>query len=350
MRRKWLIMISFIVAAIAGYMVLYYPNQQLPIDQIRQVEVLTPDTDRYMNDCLHPCIRYSEQGFAGYHYWMVQSPYYAENNRIENPILYHANHLDSIGIAHEGVVVAETPEYGYNSDPNLYIANDTLYVFWRECGTPLCDSLGVVNATVGMWTIDGVTFGPKLVYLTNSSGDYDVEQAPVLMRIGDKYRFYTAWYEYAPVRHNRGIAIWEGTGLLQPDFRLTDTVMLHAPWVCDKCAEIRLGGHHIYMPQPLRFDLWHFDLYESGGLLNMVAGSEKGDVVMHAVSSDGIHFQYDHKPLVSNHFMENYCHYRQYYYKPSAIVDAEGLHVFYTTQSDRNYLQNTLYMASCFIK
>ena len=67
----------------------------LPVGE--QVSVTTIQPEKYHHDCLHPCIRYSEQGFAGYHYWMVQSPYYAWNNKVENPIVYHANELALIG-------------------------------------------------------------------------------------------------------------------------------------------------------------------------------------------------------------------------------------------------------------
>lgn len=100
----------FLAIFVVGYCVHFYPKQLVDVDSIERIEVFTPDSEIYHNDCLHPCIRYSENGFAGYHYWMAQSPYYGWNNRIENPILYRSNTLSSIGKECEGLVIADTPQ------------------------------------------------------------------------------------------------------------------------------------------------------------------------------------------------------------------------------------------------
>ena len=63
----------------------YYPRQLMPLGQ--HIEVLTPDSNKYHNDCLHLCIRYNQHNDS---YYMVQSPWYQGCDSIENPILYHS--------------------------------------------------------------------------------------------------------------------------------------------------------------------------------------------------------------------------------------------------------------------
>lgn len=349
-KRSYISIGVFFIILLMIYCWRYYPQQQISATEVSRIEVLTPDTTKYRNDCLHPCIRYSSKGFAGYHYWMVQSPYYAWNSGVENPILYRSNSLDSIGLS--GLLIADSPQTGYNSDPNLYIDGDSvLYVFWRECGTPLCDSLGYSPITVGVSTRDGEHFSGKRVYMKNAWSKGDTEQAPVLIKHGEEYWFYAAWYEYEPKRQNRGIAIWKGTSLTEPDFFLTDTIPFESLYVCDKAAEVRINGYRLYCPKPQYFDLWHFDLWEKeDGALSMIASTEKGDMIMLAESTDGMHFSLTRKPLVMNHYMENYVGYRQYYYKPSAFVKDDTLHLFYTANDQYNPSKNILFHAKKSIK
>lgn len=320
----------------------FYPQQMVEASAISCIEVLTPDSAIYHNDCLHPCIRYYEEGLTGYFYWMAQSPYYAWNNKIENPFVYHANVLEHLGLENEGVCIANTPIFGYNSDPYIYRDDSLLYVFWRECYTPLCDSLNVNQAVMGVYSKDGKTFSDVKVYLTNDwpSGDYT--QCPILMRHNGKYWFYAAWYQYEPERKNKGVAIWTGTSLKEPDFVLTDTIPFDYPYVCDKKAEIRMLGKHWYLPWPKKYDLWHFDLFEYESKLYMISCAEKDDNIMLSVSEDWKHFKTCQEPLVNNHYMQNYCGYRQYYYKPTAFVKDDTLHLFWTSNakddSDHNVL------------
>ena len=64
---------------------------------------------------------------------------------------------------------------------------------------------------------------------------------------------------------------------------------------------------------------------------------------MLSVSNDWRHFKTYRKPLVNNHYTENYCGYRQYYYKPTAFVKDDTLHVFYTANAKDDPNQNQLF-------
>lgn len=326
------------------YCLRFYPNQQLKPSIIQQVPVSTPETEKYHDDCLHPCIRYCEKGFAGFHYWMVQSPYYGWNNRIENPILYRGNSLAAIG--NNGVVIVDTPEGGgYNSDPHLFFDDSVLYVFWRECESPFCKKLGCSAVTIGVSTSDGIHFSERKVYLINRMPMGDIEQAPVLMKRGNEYWFYSTWYEYEPKRRNLGITIWKGTSLEDPDFYLAERVPFDNVFTCDKKAEIRLCGQRFYLPWPKKYDLWHYDLFDKEGIIWLISSAEKDDNIMLSYSADGVHFKTLKNPLVNNHYMQNHVGYRQYYYKPTACIDLDGIHYFWTSNDKSDANKNVLWHA-----
>lgn len=333
-----------LLCVVGVYTYLFYPRQSMPVGE--PIMVTTSDTAKYHNDCLHPCIRYDEKSGK---YYMAQSPYYGWDNKVENPMFYIS---DDYTQWRNGKLIADTPEKGYNSDPNICLhTNGSITYIWRECGTPLCDSLGVCQATAG-----GILSGGKLlekrVYATNVLPNGDTEQCPILIEHNGKKYIYAVWYQYEPERKNMGIAIWEGTSVVNPDFKLVDTIPFESVYTCDKAAQLRVFGDYLYMPKPQYHDLWHFDLFEYDNKLFMVSAAErtdntqveeKGDNIMLSVSDDWRHFKTIRKPLVNNHYTENYCGYRQYYYKPTAFVKNDTLHLFYTANAKDDPKRNQLY-------
>ena len=128
-----------------------------------------------------------------------------------------------------------------------------------------------------------------------------------------------------------------------PDFILLDTITISPTFTVDKCAQFQAFNHIWYIPCPHRFDLWHFDLVKHTDKLIMVASEEKNDVIMLAESSDGNTFHTHHYPLINNHFMENYVGYRQYYYKPTAVLTTDTLHVLFTANDADDSAHNQLF-------
>ena len=300
----------------------------------------TPEPEKYHNDCLHPCIRRASDGS----FVMVQSPYYAWNNQIENPMIYHSNSLTGFGM---GRLLEGTPEYGFNSDPNVFVEDSLVYAFYREFGTPLCQELGMGEVVIGgrINDLDTMQFVDKRICICNKWHQGDVTQCPILMKHNRKYLFYAAWYQYSPERKNKGLAIWEGSSLDEPDFQLIDTIPFDNPLVCDKLIQKRIGKRIWFLPFPKRYDLWHFDLFEYEGKLFMVSCAEKDENIMLSVSTDWRHFHTSWKPLVNNHCSENYTGYRQYYYKPTAIVQNDSLYLYYTANAYDDPNRNQLFLS-----
>lgn len=332
--RKFVIVIVVLFFCSGWYLYLYYPQQVMPI--ALEVEVDTPNYFKYHNDCLHPCIRKLDNGS----YAMVQSPYYGWNNKVENPIYYTSSDYMRWK---NGLLVADTPKYGFNSDPNLYIDRRDTIILWREGFTPLCDSLQTSYVTVGVHFRRPESITRKTVFVVNDKINGDIEQCPILICHNDRYYLYAAWYQYEPTRENLGIAIWECSNLNEPDFKLIDTIRLNPIYTVDKCAQIKIGGHLFFVPKPLKHDLWHFDLFEYNKKLYMVSVAEKGDNIMLSVSDDYKHFKTFQKPLINNHYSENTVHYRQYYYKPTAFVENDTLYLFYTANSKSDSKLNQMF-------
>lgn len=343
MKRVTVTTLLVLIALSVCYCWLFYPCQVMgPSDPVTVHTPAASDSSsiNYHDDCLHPCIRLVNEGKWESQYMMIQSPYYAWNNKVENPIFYCS---DDWKKWESGIELSNTPKTGFNSDPTLFVSGDTIWTFWRECGTPLCDSVGSSMITVGSYSLDGISFFEKKVYLRNEMMLGDTEQSPILIKKGDGLLFYAAWYEYEPKRRNKGIAIWRGTSLSNPDFVLVDTLSFPTVYTVDKWLQKKALGHIWYIPRPLQYDLWHFDLFEYKNALYMVSCAEKNDVIMLSVSYDGKHFKTCRKPLINNHYMENFVGYRQYYYKPTAFVKDDTLHLFYTANDKDDPNLNVLF-------
>ena len=332
------ITLALLVLGIGIYVWLFYPQQLIDPKTILPVEVTTPEPEKYHNDVLHPCIRKMSNG----KYVMVQSPWYHCQDGIENPILYIS---DDPMHWNNGIVVEDTPAKGYNSDPTVFEENGRVYILWREVETPFGEANNTTIATVGVYTDDyGKSFSEKKIYIANDDIRIDTEMSPIVIKYKDKYRIYASWYQmWRKDRHNLGIAIWEGTSLENPDFKLCKKVPFKKKMICDKFKQIKLFGHYFFFPKPHKFDLWHFDLFEKAGNLYMVASEEDADVVMLAVSEDWENFRMIRKPLINSFCMQNIVDYRQKYYKSTVVVEDKNLRLFYTANPQEQYFTHKLY-------
>lgn len=283
----------------------------------------TPEPLKYMNDNIHPCVRYIPKGFAGHEWWMITTPYPDFDSTHENPILYWGDSRTG-GLPplvwHGGVVVERTPATGYNSDGCIYFDGSKLWVFWREVDTPSSSPLGAF-VTFGCYTTDGITFSPKKAFAIsgwdkpNSTGDD--EMCPIFMDVKGSLKMFASYYEYGPDKGNHGLAIWD-----IPNNDLENEVFTRTKI-----------GETLYRNT---FDLWHMDLFKHDNKYYCVASPESGNEILLGVSSDGANFKFWTTPLLSKANAEI-----NYLYKPSALVH-QG--VFYLWHPNRVEGQNKIYM------
>lgn len=337
-------MLAIVLFLVVVYFILFYPRQSMPVGL--PVEIKTPDYEKYRNDCLHPCVRFIPSGFSGYQWWMVQSPYYGRDSKLENPILYFSKDTFFPLKWECSGIIQETPLTGFNSDPTLFYEDNKLWIFWREYLTPLCKELQVSKATVGVSTLDGKNFSPVQVYLTEKELDIDREQCPILMKQDDRYLFYTVHYQHRPVRKNIGLAIWEGTSLEKPDFKIKEMIKMETVYTADKFKQLKIGKHIFFFPKPLKHDVWHFDLFKYKNKLYMFSVAEWGDNIMMSVSDDFKNFKTFRKPLINAHFSEQACGRRPNFYKPTGYIVNDTLYLYYTIAAKDDEKRNELYLTN----
>jgi len=269
-----IIILSLLLFFFILYILLFYPCQK--IKNRIHIVIKIPE-DKYHDDCLHPCVRYIPDGFQGYNWWMVQSPYYNRDVKLENPILFFSKDKNQPINWEFQCVVNDTPAFGHNSDPNLFFENGKLWVIWRECYTPLCKKIGVDMVTVGVFTLDGNTFcEPKIFLSQKEAKSCDTQQCPILIKIENKYFFYTVNYQYKPVRKNIGVAIWESDSLVESNFIFRKNCIIPDIYICDKFKQLYIWRKILFLPKPLKHDLWHFDLFLIKDKLYMVSVAEWG--------------------------------------------------------------------------
>ena len=326
----------------------FYPRQLLPVGT--RIDLRTPQPEKYLNDVLHPCVRKGEGGAFKDKYIMVQSPLYGGDESMENPILYVSDSLEDWG---DGVVVRDTPSEGYNSDPLVFPEGDKLWVFWREFNTPACFDAGTNIATFGCCTKDGRHFSSPKLYLANIYESdtrwgkpfpvADIAQCPILMKHNGEYYFYGVCMDYKTYVC-KGLSIWKGSSLEEPDFKLQQVVPFHSVLSVGKFKQLKIRGKLYFIPKPVSQSLWHFDLFEHDGCLYMIFGVAKGKGnILLSCSKDWMHFKTRIAPLINNNHSENTLHYRQYYYKSTGFVENGQLHLFYTANSPVDRKRNVLF-------
>jgi hypothetical protein len=303
-------------------------NKEQVLSYGNRCSVLTPISNVYKNDVLHPSVVYIPGGFGGHKWWMAQTPYYLCDNQIENPILYYADEEKDgaaptkwiPAINHPLVEAPEPKGTGYNSDPNLFYEDGKLWLFWRENWSNNCEKNNMKRAVFGMSSTDGVTWdlSTRKFYMGAKGGDYDPAMCPILKKEKDVYRFYASNFQFKPSRVSLGLAVWEGHSLEKPDFKLKTITKIK----CDK-----------------RYQPWHFDMvtYDNKYYMILQTNESMGNISI-GESTDGCNFTILPKPLI----VQNATHLALY--KPTAVIKDKIFYLYYTVKDSLDRNHNVLYL------
>lgn len=318
-----------------------------------------PTMDITHGDVVHPCVRYFKEGYEGHQWWMVYTPLYAGQDSLENPRLYYAD-------VEEGktpvdwifyCIIKERPEQGYNSDPTMLLKDGKLFIFWRECKTPITREFGCSHATMGCYVENKIiTYLEKPLMMEDNPSD-DKEVCPTIIMTKDTYKAY-AMHLSTPTpkfiqrlpsrigsfiyRHHflaiaeglgfydsaksRGIAIWEGYSL-EKTFHYSKTVPFK-------------NVSRLYQP-------WHMDFFTSDSsekqdkLYAIVQSSIKFADICLAWSDDDEQFSFFKKPLLTSKNIG-----MSGLYKPTALVVNGKFYLFYTARDINDHHLNRLFVAS----
>lgn len=314
-----------------------------------EVELLDPEDSTY-GDIVHPCVRFIPEGFRGHRWWMVYTPYYGYNNKMENPRLCFGveDSRNGASAPQKWVMVEEIEEgkeVGYNSDPTMIYYDNSLYVYWRENFTERTTSIGNKRATFCKVYTEKGTESVSEPILTEPSQSSDKEMSPTFLAYngnlycyGVDYRFYSEkWPQrgfvktiltiisklgfYSQAKSN-GIALWSGVTLKSKfDYLETNCIQnvnkLHKPWHMD------------------------FFTFEEKIYAVILSNNSRGDICL-AVSNDGREFRMLKKPLLTNKTLG--C---IEIYKSTAIVVDKVFYLYYTVKNYDKPLLNQMYVTSC---
>jgi len=218
--------------------------------QQRSAAVLihVPTSDGSGEAC-HPSVLEIADGFAGYRYWMANTPYPRNAHKLENPELF-ASHDGIFWEVPDGVrnPLVETPAGGdrhYNSDPCLLHDYARLLLYFRssdEESRPRHDRISVMSSD------DGREWSQPRVVLDDNSGALLL--CPIVRVIGGVFMMWTVEYADSPqLRLCRRVSS-DGLGWSEPE-------------VCS----IEWPG------EPL--EPWHFDVMQRGDHLVMIFSARK---------------------------------------------------------------------------
>ena len=316
-----------------------------------------PTIDITHGDVVHPCVRYIEEGFEGHQWWMVYSPFYAENDKLENPRLCYAD-------AAEGDLptkwkfycsIAETPEKGYNSDPSLLFKDGHLYVFWREYKTPNAMLNGFSSLTVGCMVQEKHLISFSTPQLTEVSELVDKEVSATIISNNNAFRAYAIHTDFVPnyvfrvpfglggklydfkivflldalgissVNRSHGVAIWDSEYLGQT-FCYTKTVQFE-------------NSSKLYQP-------WHMEVFEDcvneeKAFYAVILSRQRHGRICLAKSLDGETFRFYDKPLLTSKNTESIG-----LYKSSVVQVGNKVFLFYTIHDNKDYDLHRLFVTS----
>lgn len=301
------------------------PGEKLEID----ITPLLNIDSKYGNWLIHPCVRYIPEGFAGYKWWMVCTPYPQYNSHYENPILFRGDgNSEKIPKRWSFVNIVQPPhEKGYNADSNLYFDGKKLWIIWKEASTNNTNSLHGNKAILGR-SYDGKSFSRPQIICENIDDTNMYLASPVLMKIGEQLKMYTVFTpnSYRPIpnilKGPRHMAIFS---IEQED---------ETRW------NNKFEGVY-FQNYPRKFDFWHIDLFEYNHKLYCLVTPEQANQVLLGESKDGIHFNFYSKPLLHAYGKKQ----TPYTYKVSGVVICDTFFLIYPMREIKNNQVN-LYVTS----
>ncbi|MDD2436479.1 MAG: hypothetical protein PHG27_00100 [Massilibacteroides sp.] len=272
----------------------------------------------------HPSIFYTQEKWNHYTHWLATTPYPNSDTKFENPCIYKANQQnDIIPICYSPIsnnpIVCHPGGDAYNSDPELFIINNTLYCIIRENENKhYLREIKLSSSTDGeIWT------KPKTIYYSNDEKRQLL--SPAYLKTKNKHQIYFLNGDAGIGRHGKcsGIEIIESENLETLSFKF-------------------VNKGNFTNSKEVGIEPWHFDLFEYKNCLYMVlcGRNKKRKTIRNpmetflAVSTDRINFHIFEKPLI-RYFKT---------YRPSAYIDEAGIfHLYFSTigfylndNSDRN--------------
>lgn len=303
-------------------------------------------------DIVHPCIRFIPEKFRGHHWWMVYTPYYKSDSKIENPILCwgEGDEKKFPTVWHFETVVQDGHKKGYNSDPFLLYLNNKLLCLWRENSTAYLSSRNLHHGTLCKYYDETGNWSEIQLIMGEESEFQDRETCPAITKEHDNWIGYGMWLKFKDEKFRRslsvkgksiydkiintfdllgiysqqkfkGVAVWQGNNISQP-FKCIGIQKIH-------------GVNRLYRP-------WHMDIFEYKDDRYMVIQTNQcnADICLAKQMTDGS-FKMFPTPLITNHDIKKVG-----IYKPTAGVLNDNFFLYYTAQDVKNRGLNRMFLVT----
>ncbi|MDP8232543.1 MAG: hypothetical protein P9L91_07750, partial [Candidatus Zophobacter franzmannii] len=250
----------------------------------------SPYTSEVNNEIVHPDVIYEPEGWNGYKYWMVFTPFPNSEPQYENPCIVVSQ--DGLtwsvptGLTNPVVAVDLIPanyDYQYYSDPDFILSSDkaTMYLSWRYKHGWVDEELLVITST------DGINWSTETLVLSTNE-NFEKLISPAIIYNDAQYELFTVNSTVSPRKYYRRTA---GTPL--------------GPWVNRTELNFALynGESWILSDQVAGASMvWHWNMiYEEGeywmiGAVGPATTSSGGSLWI-AKSTDGLNWVFDNNPL-----------------------------------------------------
>jgi len=234
------------------------------------------------NEALHPSVVFVPDGWNGFRYWMLYTPYDFSIGSNENPHVDVSNDgqtwIQAPGVSNP---IEPWPGVGYNSDTDLVLGpNNTMYAFWRE-------GIGVFEETYYRTSVDGTNWINKTLAL----------EAPVAQRrlLSPAIIFDgTNWWEWTvnSIPSPNVLEMWMWTNSTPPVY---NTNVTYGGWT---------GPIQTDLTAPAGGDLWHTEVRRVGDkfiqlMLVTSTGSNTNGVLYLTSSTNGVNWTPLGAPVLS---------------------------------------------------
>jgi len=265
--------------------------------------LMTPTYDG-SGQAVHPDVVHVPDGWNGYDYWMVMTPYPNSSDFYENLSILASNDNQN-WIVPPGVTnpLAPTPN-GHNDDPDMLLVDGEMIIYYNETND---DGNTYLNRLA---SIDGINWGTPQTVITLPN--YIMSPSVIY-----EDSVYTMWYVRSPA----------GCTSSYQDFFLRKSTD-GFNWGPEQPANLELSERI----------LWHVDVQKMDSLYTMLFISyPEGSTCSHsqlyyAESADGIEWTANQYPLLVPSIMgwDNYNVYRG-----SFILNGAYLRIWYSGRSER---------------
>jgi len=149
------------------------------------------------SDVIHPDWIHVPEGFGGYPWWMVATPYAGSDSQLENPEIWYSVDGDTwTAIAGNPIDASPGGANDFNCDPCLMLDNGRLYCYYRSS---IYDNPNYDMNIVCRSSTDGLTWSDEVTILGPIDSETENIMSPQVRNVNGTYYLWTV--DNVPATH-----------------------------------------------------------------------------------------------------------------------------------------------------